>query len=93
MDNISIGLIGNKIDLVKLRAVTTDEGKQLANRHGISFFETSAQANTNVDLAFSTVVEQCFKAENVKKSQSMANKTSAVSISSAQKEQKSGGCC
>jgi len=93
VENISICLVGNKIDLTKLRAVATEEGKHLASRHGISFFETSAQANTNVDLAFSTVVQECFKAENIKKSQSMNTKnTSNISISAVQKEQKSG-CC
>jgi len=51
-------LIGNKIDLVEKRVVTSDEGKELARDFGISFFETSAKSSQNVEKAFYSIAHQ-----------------------------------
>ena len=45
-------LVGNKTDLSEKRAVSTEEGKALANQFGIAFLETSARDNSNVDEMF-----------------------------------------
>ena len=45
-------LVGNKTDLTEKRAVSTEEGKALANQFGIAFLETSARDNSNVDEMF-----------------------------------------
>ncbi len=42
---VKIMLIGNKIDLVEERTVSTEEGKELANIHNLFFYETSALSN------------------------------------------------
>ncbi|KAG8179960.1 hypothetical protein JTE90_015409 [Oedothorax gibbosus] len=42
-------LVGNKSDLVRVRAVTTDEGQSAAKDHGCPFIETSAAINHQVD--------------------------------------------
>jgi len=42
-------LIGNKIDLVREREVTTMEGLALAKLWNIPFFEISAKNNVNID--------------------------------------------
>ena len=49
---MTILLIGNKTDLVEKRQVTTEEGKQFADRNGLLFLETSAKTSFNVDEAF-----------------------------------------
>ena len=45
-------LIGNKIDLVNMRAITTEEGTQLAKEKEMIFIETSALDNTNIKDTF-----------------------------------------
>ncbi len=54
--NIVIMLVGNKSDLRHLRAVTTDQAAALAEKHGLSFIETSALDSTNVELAFQRIL-------------------------------------
>jgi len=55
-DNVNIVLIGNKCDLDSKRAVTQDRGKELAEEFGVSFFETSAKADIQVQEAFTSLV-------------------------------------
>ena len=47
-------LIGNKSDWTEKRAVTEEQGRELANELGIKFMETSAKANDGVEEAFYT---------------------------------------
>ena len=42
-------LIGNKCDLKFEREVSTADGQEFADKHGLIFFETSAKAATNVE--------------------------------------------
>ena len=49
---ILIILIGNKIDLKDKREVSYEEGKDLANKNGIIFMETSAKTGENVNEIF-----------------------------------------
>ena len=51
-ENVLIVLIGNKCDLKEERQVTTEEGKNLAKKYEISFYETSAKTGENVQEAF-----------------------------------------
>lgn len=53
-------LAGNKCDLGELRAVPAAAGRELAEREGLLFLETSAMDATNVEKAFLTVLEQIF---------------------------------
>lgn len=49
-------LVANKVDLVHLRKVTEEQGRELAHRLGISYIETSAKdPPLNVDAAFHEV--------------------------------------
>jgi len=50
--NMTIMLIGNKSDLDAKRQVSTEEGQQFAESHGLIFLETSAKTAHNVDEAF-----------------------------------------
>eukprot|EP01084_Bolivina_argentea_P284024 486622_1 len=47
-----ITLIGNKSDLEHRRAVSTQEGQQFADEHGLIFLETSVKTADKVDTAF-----------------------------------------
>ncbi|XP_075464034.1 ras-related protein Rab-11A-like [Ascaphus truei] len=57
-DSIVIMLVGNKSDLRHLRAVPTDEAKSFAEKHGLSFMETSALDSTNVESAFQSILTE-----------------------------------
>jgi Fe2+ transport system protein B len=48
-------LIGNKSDWTDKRAVTEEEGRELAEELGIKFIETSAKVNEGVEDAFFTL--------------------------------------
>jgi len=48
-------LIGNKCDWTDKRAVSQDEGRELAQELGIKFIETSAKINAGVEDAFFTL--------------------------------------
>jgi small GTP-binding protein len=49
--NITKILIGNKVDSPN-RVVTTQEGKTLADKHNLPFFETSAKTGININESF-----------------------------------------
>jgi Ras-related protein Rab-1A len=50
--NVRCLVVGNKVDRVDDRRVSTEEGKDLANKLGIEFLETSAKDSQNVGHAF-----------------------------------------
>mmetsp|Transcript_27439 Transcript_27439/g.72431 ORF Transcript_27439/g.72431 Transcript_27439/m.72431 type:complete len:201 (-) Transcript_27439:364-966(-) len=54
-------LIGNKSDLASDRKVSTEAGKQLAEKLNLAFFETSAKDKTMVDDAFITITRDIKK--------------------------------
>ncbi|KAF7292270.1 Ras-related protein [Mycena kentingensis (nom. inval.)] len=56
-----IMLVGNKSDLVNLRAVRTEEGTELAQEYGMGFMETSALDASNVEEAFQTILTDIYK--------------------------------
>ncbi len=54
--NISLILVGNKIDLD--RQVSTEDGEELAEKLGLTYIETSAKTGENIDEAFRTLALQ-----------------------------------
>ncbi|KAI3457167.1 hypothetical protein Pfo_013830 [Paulownia fortunei] len=56
--NIVIMLVGNKADLRHLRAVSTEDSKDFAERESTFFMETSALESMNVENAFTEVLAQ-----------------------------------
>ncbi|KAF9606075.1 hypothetical protein IFM89_023098 [Coptis chinensis] len=53
-------LVGNKLDLENIRAVSVEEGKSLAEEEGMFFMETSALDSTNVRTAFEMVIKDIY---------------------------------
>lgn len=58
--SIVIMLIGNKADLVDLRAVPAEDAVEFAEDQGIFFSETSALNGDNVDKAFLRILEEIY---------------------------------
>ena len=48
-DEIAIVLLGNKKDLVDMRVISFEEGKERAEAFGIKFFETSALDGSGIE--------------------------------------------
>jgi len=100
--NIVIMLVGNKSDLRHLRAVPAEQAAALAERHNLSFIETSALDSTNVELAFQRILTEIYhivsggkQLEN-KKDQAHNNvdgETEVVEVGGEAKGTKQGGCC
>ncbi|WOK97040.1 ras-related protein RABA5a-like [Canna indica] len=78
--NVVIILVGNKTDLKDEREVNTEEGKALAEAHGLFFIETSALDSSNVTAAFQTVVEEIYHIISRKVFQSQEQKRKASSL-------------
>lgn len=57
-NSIVIMLVGNKADLVELRAVPTEDALEFAESQGLFFFETSALNGENVESAFFKLLEE-----------------------------------
>jgi len=58
---MAIMLIGNKSDSESKRAVSTREGEQFAEEHGLTFMETSAKTAANVEQAFIKTAEKIYE--------------------------------
>lgn len=56
-DNAQVILVGNKCDMEDERVISYERGKQLADRLGVEFFETSAKENINVKSVFERLVD------------------------------------
>ena len=59
-NSIVITLIGNKADLVDLRAVPIEDAIEFAEEQGLFFSETSALSGDNVDTAFFRLLEEIY---------------------------------
>jgi len=57
---VVVMLVGNKADLRHLRAVSTEEATEFAEKENIYFMETSALESVNVDNAFIEVLTQIY---------------------------------
>uniref|UniRef100_A0A674CWI8 small monomeric GTPase n=1 Tax=Salmo trutta TaxID=8032 RepID=A0A674CWI8_SALTR len=98
--NIVIMLVGNKSDLRHLRAVPMDEAKALAEKHGLSFLETSALDSSNVELAFQTILTAIY---NIVSQRQMTGRSDTdfspnsnvvpITVQPTQNAAKSSACC
>ncbi|XP_028280165.1 RAB11a, member RAS oncogene family, like [Parambassis ranga] len=98
--NIVIMLVGNKSDLRHLRAVPTDEAKAFAEKHGLSFLETSALDSSNVELAFQTILAAIY---NIVSQRQMSGRSDSdfspasnvvpITVEPTQNSSSKGVCC
>ena len=58
--NIVIMLVGNKSDLVHLRAIRTQDAEAFSEKEGLSFIETSALNASNVEVAFQNILSEVY---------------------------------
>jgi len=102
--HIFIMLVGNKSDLRHLREVPTDEAKSFAEKHGLSFIETSALDSTNVELAFQNILTEIYhimsrpqpsedEGESEQPTGPAPSTGKAIDLGSPQKAAEKGGCC
>ncbi|XP_018404767.1 PREDICTED: uncharacterized protein LOC108781327 [Cyphomyrmex costatus] len=70
-------LVGNKVDLVRSRLVSTEEGKSMATSYDCKFIETSVGINHNVDeLLVGLLTQIRLKLENPERTREMFRKRS-----------------
>ncbi|KAJ3423597.1 ras-related protein rab11 [Anaeramoeba flamelloides] len=77
-ENIVVMLVGNKIDLVNLRSVSITKGKEFADEYQLNFIETSAKDSTNVELAFTTILNKIYDRIITKKKLEIEEKNNEV---------------
>ncbi|XP_016137003.1 ras-related protein Rab-11A-like [Sinocyclocheilus grahami] len=99
--NIVIMLVGNKSDLRHLRAVPMDESKAFAEKHGLSFLETSALDSSNVELAFQTVLTEIYRIVSQRQMSGRGDDSFSpsgsrvvpITVQPTQNSGKQGACC
>jgi len=55
-ENVCLTLVATKCDMPE-RSVTYDEGKQLAEKYGMTFFETSSKKDINISECFFSITK------------------------------------
>ena len=86
-------LVGNKSDLSESRAVSTEQGNELAESLGIQYFETSAKDNTNIQQTFDALVDEISEkmAETIEKNPNFKSRSTRLRDADTQ-QPSSGGC-
>ena len=74
----SMTLVGNKVDLIQHRQVSTNEAWEYANQMGIPYIETSAKTAENVEKVFFDLIQ---KAEEGALEHNLNRSTSLIRIS------------
>ncbi len=95
-EGVSKILIGNKSDWEEKRAVTTEQGEELAKELGIPYIETSAKSNANVEEAFFNLAREVKTRLIDTAAITQASPAAAagnVNVNSAPKTGATGGCC
>ena len=63
--NVIIILVGNKSDLEDIRKIKIEDGASFAAENGYMFMETSCLKNEYVSECFETLIELCYKENEV----------------------------
>ena len=68
--NITLLLIGNKMDLADKRVVSKEEGEEKAKSFGLAFLETSALTGENIDKVFDYMLKEVYNKITIEKANS-----------------------
>lgn len=95
-EGTAITLVGNKSDLRHLRAVNKQDAEDFAERHGLSYIETSALDSSNVETAFANCLSDIYN--RVARSQefsqvNMSDTIKPTSITTTQSSAPKPSCC
>jgi len=77
-DGVAKVLVANKTDLEN-RVITTEMGEQLAEQHGLAFFETSAKSGSHINELFYHIARQIVKDRPAQSKQSTTASTGYAS--------------
>jgi GTPase SAR1 family protein len=86
-------LVGNKGDLVARKSVSTQVASILAQKHQMSFLETSAKDNMNVDAVFLAVTEELLATIGTNVRPSSPPSSPPITLSQPQPPPQSRKCC
>lgn len=86
-------LIGNKCDWEEKRAVSTEQGQQLADELGIPFLEVSAKNNINIEKAFYDLASEIKKGMDTSKAEQAGPPGVSIDQQGSGLNGNSGGKC
>ena len=89
--NVIVMLIGNKADLHHLRAVSSEEAHNYAEKHNMHFIETSALDAMNVEPAFVKMLTEIYHAIMRKRAEGQTQARPGVQLTA--KRGKFANCC
>lgn len=86
-------LIGNKCDWEEKRAVSTEQGQQLADELGIPFLEVSAKNNINIEKAFYSLATDIKKGMDTSKTEQSGSQGVSIDQQGSGLNGSGGGKC
>lgn len=92
-DKLQIVLIGNKIDLERKRQVTREEGHQKALANNLTFFETSAKCDENIDFIKRTICKIIYDNYDPKESHPGIKSPHSLQLDEPQENNYTDCCC
>jgi len=88
--DVIVYLVGNKADRTDHRVILQDEGKRLANKYCIPYFECSAKSGSGVHEAYASITREVTKL--VKKKNQFKPKDSIAPVRSRQQKRSCPQC-
>lgn len=83
--SVIINLAANKIDKIKERKVSEEEGRKAASSLGVEYFEVSAKTGKNIDEIFSNLANKLYHKGH--------KHSNAVTLNGEENIKKKEGCC
>ena len=94
IDNVSIVLLGNKVDEIEKREITKEEGEKLASKIGVWYYEVSALTRDNIDKAIKFLVKDIInKKTSGDKPKKVEKKKIRLSEEENDDNEQSSKCC
>lgn len=91
-EDISIILIGNKIDL-KYRTINTEAAKNFAKNNGLMYCETSCKEGKNIEMAFEMITKDIINKQNKNIFADKINDDIKIMKGKEKKREKEISCC